>query len=587
MTAQKAGATSRPSEQLAPQPRRTTRPPKNEPTESEGWKSSAQTQRLLHELRVHQIELEMQNEELRVSRAEVEAGLKRYTDLYDFAPVGYLTLSPEGTIRELNLPAARVLGRERSRLLGGRLQSFVSPGTRLVFDSWLTDVFAHQDKCTCEVVLLRDNLPPLSVELEAKLSLDGQSGRAVLTDITSRKILEEELRQAQKMEVIGQLAGGVAHDFNNILAAMMLNLGVLRAEGESPAQAETETETETEAALRNLDALAQRASSLTSQLLLFGRRQVMQLQRLELNGALTHLRGMLERLLGEEISCSLHAAVPELWVDADLAMLEQAVMNLCLNARDAMPNGGTLTLETSVATFDAASARVEPKSRPGQFVCVRVSDTGCGMNADVQKHLFEPFFTTKKLGQGTGLGLASVYGTVQQHQGWLNVESRPEHGTTFRLYLPRSPKPQLTGTPNGAPVDTKGKGETLLLVEDEPALLAIATRALSRLGYRVLPAVDGRQALALWECYANDIDLVLTDMRMPNGISGLALAERLWNMKPSLKIIIMSGYSSELATNGSASQVEFTYLAKPFELQTLAETVRCCLGEAHPRNAVS
>jgi signal transduction histidine kinase/ActR/RegA family two-component response regulator len=571
---------SEPVVEPVPQPRRLTRPPKNEPTESDGWKSSAQTQRLLHELRVHQIELEMQNEELRVSRAEVEAGLKRYTDLYDFAPVGYLTLSPEGSIRELNLPAARVLGRERSRLIGGRLRSFVSQGTRLAFDSWLVNVFAHQDKCTCEVVLLRDNLPPLSVELEAKLSFDGQSGRAVVTDITSRKLLEEELRQAQKMEVVGQLAGGVAHDFNNILAAMILNLGLLRAAGESPAQGDTE------AALHNLDALAKRASSLTSQLLLFSRQQVMQPQRLELNGALTHLLGMLERLLGEEISCSLHPAVPELWVDADLAMLEQAVMNLCLNARDAMPNGGTLTLETSLVTFDAVSSRSDPKSRPGQFVCLRVSDTGCGMNADVLKHLFEPFFSTKEQGQGTGLGLASVYGTVQQHQGWLNVESRPEHGTTFRLYLPRSPKPELSGTQSLAPLDTTGKGETLLLVEDEPALLAIATRALSRLGYRVLPAVDGRQALALWECYASDIDLVLTDMRMPNGMSGLVLAERLWSTKPSLKIIIMSGYSSEMATNGSASRVEFTYLAKPFELDTLAETVRRCLGEAHARNAV-
>jgi signal transduction histidine kinase/CheY-like chemotaxis protein len=571
---------SEPVVEPVPQPRRLTRPPKNEPTESDGWKSSAQTQRLLHELRVHQIELEMQNEELRVSRAEVEAGLKRYTDLYDFAPVGYLTLSPEGSIRELNLPAARVLGRERSRLIGGRLRSFVSQGTRLAFDSWLVNVFAHQDKCTCEVVLLRDNLPPLSVELEAKLSFDGQSGRAVVTDITSRKLLEEELRQAQKMEVVGQLAGGVAQDFNNILAAMILNLGLLRAAGESPAQGDTE------AALHNLDALAKRASSLTSQLLLFSRQQVMQPQRLELNGALTHLLGMLERLLGEEISCSLHPAVPELWVDADLAMLEQAVMNLCLNARDAMPNGGTLTLETSLVTFDAVSSRSDPKSRPGQFVCLRVSDTGCGMNADVLKHLFEPFFSTKEQGQGTGLGLASVYGTVQQHQGWLNVESRPEHGTTFRLYLPRSPKPELSGTQSLAPLDTTGKGETLLLVEDEPALLAIATRALSRLGYRVLPAVDGRQALALWECYASDIDLVLTDMRMPNGMSGLVLAERLWSTKPSLKIIIMSGYSSEMATNGSASRVEFTYLAKPFELDTLAETVRRCLGEAHARNAV-
>jgi signal transduction histidine kinase/CheY-like chemotaxis protein len=580
MTTQKGDALSKPSEQAAPQPRRTTRPPKNEPSESDGWKSSAQTQRLLHELRVHQIELEMQNEELRVSRAEVEVGLKRYTDLYDFAPVGYLTLSPEGSIRELNLPAARVLGRERSRLVGGRLRSFVSQGTQPIFDSWLTNVFAHQEKCTCEVVLLRDNQAPLSVELDAKLSFDGQFGRAVITDITSRKVLEEELRQAQKMEVVGQLASGVAHDFNNILAAMILNLGLLRAEGESPAPGDAA------AALQDLDALAKRASSLTSQLLLFSRRQVMQPQRLELSGALAHLLAMLERLLGEEVRCSLHSAVPDLWVDADLAMLEQAVMNLCLNARDAMPNGGALTLETSLVTFDAASMRVDPKSRPGQFVCLRVSDTGCGMSVEVLKHVFEPFFTTKEPGQGTGLGLASVYGTVHQHQGWLNVESRPDHGTTFRLYLPRSPKPEVTAAPSRAPIDTKGKGETLLLVEDEPDLLAIATRALSRLGYRVLPAVDGRQALALWDCYANEIDLVLTDMRMPNGINGLTLAERLWSSKPSLKIIIMSGYSSEIATNGSASRVEFTYLAKPFELQTLAETVRGCLGAAHARDAV-
>jgi two-component system, cell cycle sensor histidine kinase and response regulator CckA len=569
---------SKPPEPPTPttQPRRVTRPPKAEPTESDGWKSSAQTQRLLHELRVHQIELEMQNEELRVSRAEVEAGLKRYTDLYDFAPVGYLTLSPEGSVRELNLPAARLLGRERSRLVGGRLRNFVSQGTRAIFDSWLAGVFAQQDKHTCEVVLLRDNLPPLPVQLEAKLSFDGQSGRAVVTDITARKVLEEELRQAQKMEVIGQLAGGVAHDFNNILGAMLLNLALLRAEDEAPA--------ESEAALDNLDTLAKRASSLTSQLLLFSRRQVMQPERFEINVALTHLLEMLERLLGEEINCTFHAEVSALWVEADIAMFEQAVMNLCLNARDAMPDGGALTLETSLVDFDAASIRIDPKSRPGRFVCLRVTDTGCGMDADILKHLFEPFFTTKDIGKGTGLGLASVYGMVEQHQGWLNVESRPEHGTTFRLYLPRSHNGNVDSAPPTAFIDTAGRGETILLVEDEPALLAIATRSLIRLGYRVLPAADGRQALALWGQHMNEVDLVLTDMRLPNGINGLELAERLWNAKPALEIIIMSGYSSEMATNGSASRVDFTYLPKPFELQKLAETVRHSLNQALARN---
>ncbi|MEP7053183.1 MAG: ATP-binding protein [Pseudomonadota bacterium] len=568
---------SKPSENVQPPPRRSTRPG-TEPTESDGWKSSAQTQRLLHELRVHQIELEMQNEELRVSRAAVETGLQRYTDLYDFAPVGYLTLSAEGSIRELNLPAARALGRERTRLVGGRLRSFVSQGSHGSFDAWLASIFERQDNCTCEVLLLRDNQAPLSARLEAQLSVDGQCGRAVLTDITSRKALEDELRQSQKMEVVGQLAGGVAHDFNNILAAMILNLGLLRVAVESPVKGEAEAETES--ALHSLDALATRASSLTSQLLLFSRRQVMQLRSVELNGALTHLLGMLERLLGEQIRCSFQASVPVLWVNADLAMLEQAVMNLCLNARDAMPNGGALTLETSLVTFDARSARGDPKARPGQFACLRVSDSGCGMNAEVLQHLFEPFFTTKEAGKGTGLGLASAYGTVQQHQGWLEVESRPEHGTTFRVYLPCRTNSEATPASSRPAVDVQGKGETILLVEDEAAVLAIATRALTRLGYRVLPASDPRQAMAIWELHANDIDLMLTDMRMPGQANGLELAERLWRTKPALKIIVMSGYSSELVENASPARFEFTYLAKPFSLETLAATVRRSLGLA-------
>ena len=554
--------------------RRTTRPPSGEVAESDGWKSAAQAQRLLHELRVHQIELEMQNEELRASRAEVETGLQRYTDLYDFAPIGYLTLSSEGAIRELNLPAARMLGRERSRLVGNRLRMFVAQGARIGFDSWLANVFQHQDKQTCELVLLRDALPPLGVEIEANVSSDGQTARAIVSDITARKALEEELRQAQKMQVVGQLAGGVAHDFNNILAAMILNLGLLRV----PNAAQSETET----ALQQLDALAQRASSLTSQLLAFGRLQAMNPRRLELNGALTRLFEMLERLLGEEISCTFHIGAPELWVEADSAMLDQAVMNLCLNARDAMPNGGKLALEAGLVDFNAASVRADPKSRPGRFVYVQVSDTGSGMSADVLEHLFEPFFTTKDVGKGTGLGLASVYGTVQQHHGWLNVESRPGRGATFRFYLPEAPHGDTAPAATREALTTT-KNETILLVEDEPALLAVAKRALTRLGYHVLSAADGREALALWEQHASAVDLVLTDMRMPRGMNGLVLAEKLAASKPSLKIIIMSGYSTEMATNGAVGQIEFTYLAKPFELETLAATVRRCLDEPSAR----
>ncbi|HEY0466492.1 MAG TPA: response regulator [Polyangiaceae bacterium] len=553
-----------------PGTRSTRPPPGSQVAESDGWKSAAQAQRLLHELRVHQIELEMQNEELRVSRAEVEHGLQRYTDLYDFAPIGYLTLSAESAIRELNLPAARLLGRERSRLVGTQLRSFVVQGGRVAFDSWLANVFLHQDSQTCELVVLRDTLPPVTVEVEAKLSVDAQSARVVVSDITARKSLEEQLRQAQKMEVFGQLAGGVAHDFNNILAAMLLNLGLLRAHNAPPSDAEL--------ALQHLEALAKRASSLTSQLLAFSRLQAMQPRRLEINAALTRVLATLEPLLGEAIISRFHAGASELWVEADSAMLDQAVMNLCLNARDAMPNGGALSLEAGVVDFDAASVRADPKSRPGRFVYVQVSDTGTGISADVLEHLFEPFFTTKDVGKASGLGLASVYGTVQQHRGWLNVESRPGRGATFRIFLPESPPEETAPISARAAFDPTKTGETILLVEDEPALLAVATRALTRLGYRVLSATDGPSALQVWEQHAHVIDLLMTDMRMPLGMNGLVLAERLTRLKPTLKVIIMSGYNAEMAAHGAASQVEFSYLAKPFELGTLAIEVRSCLA---------
>ncbi|HEY5374712.1 MAG TPA: response regulator [Polyangiaceae bacterium] len=551
-------------------PDREAHPPKNEAAEAGGWKSAAQSQRLLHELRVHQIELEMQNEELRVSRAEVESGLKRYTDLYDFAPVGYLTLSAEGTISELNLPAAGLLGRERSRVVGARLRTFIAQTSRAAFDAWLTRAFAGQGKQRCELSLLRDRLPPVHVEIEAALSDDGRVGRVVLVDISPRKALEEELRQAQKMEVVGQLAGGVAHDFNNILAAMMLNLGLLRAENLAPLEGQ--------GALDNLDELAKRAASLTNQLLLFGRRQVPKPQEVELNATLRHLLKMLERLLGEDITCTFHAGTAELWLEADVTMLEQAVMNLCLNARDAMPNGGTLTVETSLREIDAANVSRDPKSRPGRFASLRVTDTGCGMAPGVLAHVFEPFFTTKEVGKGSGLGLSSVYGTVAQHKGWLNVESVLAYGSTFTLYLPLADRQGSYPAPSRPTTPPKGKGETILLVEDEPAVLQLSTRVLTRFGYKVLAAADARQAIALCEQHREEIDLLLTDMRMPGGMNGLALAEKLRARKPSLKVIIMSGYNSEMVTGSPAGSVDFTYLAKPFEIERLAETVRHCLG---------
>ncbi|HEV3272788.1 MAG TPA: ATP-binding protein [Candidatus Methylacidiphilales bacterium] len=542
---------------------------KRQATEVAGTGSAVEMQRLVHELQVHQIELEMQNEELLESRAQMESALERYTDLYDFAPVGYFTLSADGTIREVNLPGARLLGLERTRLVGGRFGTFVSENTRPIFDIWLEEVFATQAKQVCAVGLVKEGLPPLTVEIEATLSVDGREGRAVVVDVTARKALEEQLRQAQKMEVVGQLAGGVAHDFNNILAAMLLNLEMM--------QMQDQLSMKVKSSLHDLETLATRAASLTRQLLLFSRQQAMHPEKLEINAALTHLLNMLNRLLGEDITCLSLPSTRELWVEADAAMLDQAMMNLCLNARDAMPNGGTLTLETSLAEFNIDSAQIQPEARPGQFVCLRISDTGCGMNADVLKHLFEPFFTTKETGKGTGLGLASVHGIVHQHKGWLNVESVVGQGASFRLYLPLSGRAETTPRETSSLPPFKGRNETILLVEDEAALLVVSARALTLFGYRVLSATNGQEALSLWEQHQDAIDLVLTDMRMPQGISGLELAEKLWKTKPSLKVIIMSGYSMKMVRNSTVANDGYTFLAKPFDLKTLSETVRHCL----------
>jgi len=403
---------------------------KRQLTEVAGPGTVVETQRLVHELQVHQIELEMQNEELRESRGEVELALARYTDLYDFAPVGYFTLTANGTIRGVNLPGALLLGRERTRVLGGRFSTFVSDATRPIFDSWLNQLFATKSRHACILSLEREGELQIAVEIEATLSLNELEARLVVVDITVRKALEEKLQHTQKMEVIGQLAGGVAHEFNNIVAATLLNLEILQMQDQLPAP--------TLASLHELETLAKRAGSLTKKLLLFSRRQPMQPVQLEINVVIKDVFKMLERLLDDNITCLRLPGLQELWVDGDPAMLDQAVMNLCLNAKDAMPNGGTLTVETSLAEFDLQSAQSQPEARPGRFACLRISDTGFGIETSVLKHLFEPFFTTKGVGEGSGLGLAAVYGWDGSARK-ASQATAPAFGFTYRFPRERRP----------------------------------------------------------------------------------------------------------------------------------------------------
>jgi PAS domain S-box-containing protein len=386
-----------------------------------------------------------------------------------------------------------------------------------------------------------------------------------------RKQLEEQFRQSQKMEGIGQLASGVAHDFNNILAVIQMQSDLLKTEDNlSPQLAEIADE---------IGAATQRAAALTRQLLLFSRKETLQSRDLDLNESINDMTKMLRRTIGENIQIQFKFAMQPLFIHADAGMIDQVLMNLAVNARDAMPQDGKLVIETSTAEFDEAVASHSTQVRPGKFVCLSVSDTGCGIPPENLQKIFEPFFTTKDVGKGTGLGLATVFGIVQQHNGWINVYSEVGHGTTFRIYLPRVARisDQKFVTPTTEP--TRGGNETILLVEDEPKLRASVRKILSQLGYRVLEASDGASALEIWKQNRDEIHLLLTDMVMPGGMTGKDLSERLLKENPKLKVIYASGYAAEVAGKNFPLKEGVNFLTKPFQALKLAQAIRDSLDK--------
>jgi PAS domain S-box-containing protein len=385
-------------------------------------------------------------------------------------------------------------------------------------------------------------------------------------DITERKRLEEQFRQSQKMDAIGQLAGGVAHDFNNILGVIQMQSDLLKSGGNlSPAQLDFAGE---------IGAATQRAAALTRQLLLFSRKEILQPRDLDLNQSISNMTKMLWRILGEDIKMQFKFAMQPLFIHADPGMLDQVLMNLAVNSRDAMPKGGRLVIETSTAEFDESVRGQSAQARPGSFVCLSVSDTGCGIPAENLPRIFEPFFTTKDIGKGTGLGLATVFGIVQQHQGWVHVYSEAGHGTTFRIYLPRLAGMSRQEPEPPALTSMRGGNETILLVEDDAFLRASVRKALLQLGYRVLEAINGIEALEVWKQHRDEIHLLLTDLVMPGGMTGKDLAERLLRENPKLKVIYVSGYSAEVAGKDFPLEEGVNFLAKPVQAFKLAQTVR-------------
>ena len=387
---------------------------------------------------------------------------------------------------------------------------------------------------------------------------------AVVEDVTERRRLEEQLRQALKMEAVGQLAGGIAHDFNNLLTAIIGYATLL--DRALPAEVDVREE------VHEIIGAARRAGNLTHQLLAFSRKQVLRPTVLDVNVVVRDMERILQRVIGEHITLHTKLEPDLLYVLADASQLEQVIMNLAVNARDAMPAGGRITIETANVPLDTELALAHPESDPGMQVLLAVSDTGQGMTPDVKAHLFEPFFTTKEVGKGTGLGLATVYGIVRQSDGLIAVDSEPGRGTRFRLYFP-SAEPVLS-TRTETPLEPAKAGTgTVLLVEDEPGVRHLARDVLSRYGYRVIEAADGSEALRLAEAETEKIDLLLTDVVMP-GMSGPELARRFRELRPELRVLFASGYADDAVVAHGVRHDGVPFLQKPFEPDDLVRRVR-------------
>jgi PAS domain S-box-containing protein len=702
----------------------------------------AETQGLFHELEVHQIELEMQNEELQRARIEVEEGLSRYTDLYEFAPVGYLTLNREGEIRQVNLTGSRLLGLERSRLVGKRLAVLIDADTRAVFNTFLTRVFENGSKEACEVVVRPELASPFAVEFAATAAAGGKECRVVASDITARKRTEAlmavrlrlqefasshsskellqktldevevvtgsrmgyfhyleadqrtpslqvwstrtistfgtgqekprsygvdqdhvwadcvrkripiihneydkppyregsqsgrapmirevvvpifrkdkmvailgmsnkvagyttedvstisyladmaweiaerrrveqeredlqlQLAQAQKMEAIGTLAGGIAHDFNNILAGILGGLALVELELEEGSDTRTD--------LQEMKALVNRGAELTKQLLGFARLGKYDLKPLDLRRVVAKTSAMYGRAR-TDITIQLDFTPDLLAVLMDHSQLEQVLLNLLVNAGQAMPEGGHLHLHAENADLadDEGALLGVP---PGLYAKLLVTDTGSGMDAKTMGRIFEPFFSTTGPGQGTGLGLASVYGIIKNHAGFIGVESEKGKGTTFTLLLPATER-QVAEDKTPMAVILHGSG-TILVVDDEVQIMKVCARLLHKFGYEVLTAQGGQQALAIAREYGAKISLVLLDMTMPE-MSGRQTYEALQKIVPGMKVLLSSGCSIEGQAQALLDSGCNGFIQKPFDAVALSAKVREILEPAKSIN---
>jgi two-component system, cell cycle sensor histidine kinase and response regulator CckA len=509
-------------------------------------------------------ELAKANESLAVSE-------ERFSKAFHESPLPSAIQSlPDQRFLDVNQRLVEVTGYDREGLIG-RTAAELSLWEKPALASEWYETLLRQESVRDQEAKLRNQagaLREMRISL-APVALGGQPHVLLLAqDVSERALLERQLRQAQKMEAIGQLAAGVAHDFNNILTVIQGHAGLM--------QHKLSLGGPITKSLHEITAASARAATLIRQLLMFSRKQVMQFRSLDVNETLRNAIKMLERLVGEHVQIEFRPNEPLPAIRADSSMVEQIAMNLAVNARDAMPNGGRVSISTSEVTVQRPPTPMDPEHRDGQYICLKFCDNGTGMDTQILSRIFEPFFTTKPVGKGTGLGLSTVFGIVRQHHGWVEVESKPNHGTTFRIYFPAireaAEKVELV-------VDTalRNGRETVLVAEDEEALRQMVVQVLKIQGYTVLEAVSGRHALELWEQANRSVDLLLTDMVMPGGIMGSELAERLLRQCPRLKVIYTSGYSPGMAGKDASLLEGRNFLPKPYSIGKLAQLVRECL----------
>ncbi len=527
------------------------------------------------------VEREIQESDGRKARLGAEDALRqslaRFARLSESGIVGITTADVMGHVLEPNDAYLKMLGYSR--------EDFDTAG--LNWTDMTPPEFRAVDERTIELLKTKGVAPPFEKEMIRKdgsrlpvligvAMLDHPQCIALVADISERKRSEqaleqsqEQFRQSQKMEAIGKLAGGIAHDFNNLLSVILIytELGIQGLEPNEPLRAE----------LAEVMKAAERAAALTKQLLAFGRQQVFELKIVDLNELIARIGKMLGRVIGEDIELALRPADDLGSVRADPGQIEQVLMNLAVNARDAMPSGGKLTIETANTVLNEEYARTHLGVQAGAHVMLAVSDTGVGMDKAVQARIFEPFFTTKEVGKGTGLGLSTVFGIVQQSKGHIWIYSEPGKGTTFKVYLPRTDE-AVTRIQSGVDEASAPRGtETILLVEDEEQIRTVIRTFLRRLGYQVLEAQNAGEGLLIAEKHPGKIDLLLTDVVMPH-MSGVELVRRVASIRPDMKVLCMSGYADEAILTHGFLDAGLAFLQKPITSGKLAHKIRAVLA---------